>query len=264
LACVADKYCDSHVFLAGDSCHLFTPTGGFGMNTGIQDVFNLSWKIAANLHGWGQQNLLKRYQMERRPVAVTATQAAVMLGKTIKSFNVPPNIEATGHGLDELRQSFGATVRELDLLQYETSGVQFGDIYESNLVVSDGSPKPPFSHSSYTPSNFPGGRAPHVWLSPGLSIFDVFGRWFTLLVLPPVVETDVMGPSTLQAKKFTVACHNIGIHLELVELPQKAYPMVIMSYKTVFTLIRPDYHISWRGDKLSVDLKLLSCMGGWL
>src|SRR5260370_1290107 len=58
-----------NVFLAGDAAHRMTPAGGLGLNTGIQDVHNLCWKLAAVIHGWADQGLLDTYETERRPLA---------------------------------------------------------------------------------------------------------------------------------------------------------------------------------------------------
>lgn len=60
---------DNKVFLAGDAAHVFPPAGGFGMNTGIQDVHNLAWKIAYVLGGRAGESLLETYDKERRPVS---------------------------------------------------------------------------------------------------------------------------------------------------------------------------------------------------
>lgn len=67
---VADRYGDGRVFICGDACHLMSPTGGFGMNTGIQDAVDLGWKLEATLRGWGGPALLPSYEFERRPVAL--------------------------------------------------------------------------------------------------------------------------------------------------------------------------------------------------
>lgn len=67
---LADRYRSGRVFLAGDAAHIHTPAGGQGMNTGIQDAFNLGWKLAYVLQGRGDaQALLDSYEVERRPVA---------------------------------------------------------------------------------------------------------------------------------------------------------------------------------------------------
>ncbi len=67
---LAARYCSKRVFLAGDAAHIHTPAGGQGMNTGIQDAFNLGWKLAYVLQGRGDaQMLIDSYEAERRPVA---------------------------------------------------------------------------------------------------------------------------------------------------------------------------------------------------
>jgi 2-polyprenyl-6-methoxyphenol hydroxylase-like FAD-dependent oxidoreductase len=66
---LADRYRDGRVLLAGDAAHIHPPTGGQGLNLGIQDSFNLGWKLAAAIDGWAPQDLLDSYQTERRPVA---------------------------------------------------------------------------------------------------------------------------------------------------------------------------------------------------
>jgi rifampicin monooxygenase len=66
---LAERYRDGRVLLAGDAAHIHPPTGGQGLNLGIQDSFNLGWKLAAEIGGWAPEDLLDSYQAERRPVA---------------------------------------------------------------------------------------------------------------------------------------------------------------------------------------------------
>ncbi|MFO1072707.1 MAG: FAD-dependent monooxygenase [Geminicoccaceae bacterium] len=66
---LADAYAQGRVFLAGDAAHIHPPTGGQGMNTGIQDAYNLAWKLARVLRGRASADLLASYEAERRPVA---------------------------------------------------------------------------------------------------------------------------------------------------------------------------------------------------
>jgi rifampicin monooxygenase len=65
----AERYRDGRVLLAGDAAHVHPPTGGQGLNVGIQDAFNLGWKLAAEVGGWAPEGLLDTYQAERHPVA---------------------------------------------------------------------------------------------------------------------------------------------------------------------------------------------------
>ncbi|SDK09581.1 2-polyprenyl-6-methoxyphenol hydroxylase [Actinopolyspora mzabensis] len=66
---LAEHYRVGRVLLAGDAAHVHPPTGGQGLNLGIQDAFNLGWKLAAEINGWAPEGLLDSYQTERRPVA---------------------------------------------------------------------------------------------------------------------------------------------------------------------------------------------------
>jgi rifampicin monooxygenase len=65
----AERYRVGRVLLAGDAAHVHPPTGGQGLNLGIQDAFNLGWKLAAEVGGWAPEGLLDSYQSERHPVA---------------------------------------------------------------------------------------------------------------------------------------------------------------------------------------------------
>ena len=73
---VADHYSQGRVFLAGDAAHQNTPSGGFGLNTGMGDVNDLGWKLAALVQGWGGPRLIDSYEAERRPVAARIVKQA--------------------------------------------------------------------------------------------------------------------------------------------------------------------------------------------
>jgi 2-polyprenyl-6-methoxyphenol hydroxylase-like FAD-dependent oxidoreductase len=68
---LADRYRVGRVFLAGDAAHIHPPAGGQGLNLGVQDAFNLGWKLAATVNGWAPQDLLDTFESERRPVAAS-------------------------------------------------------------------------------------------------------------------------------------------------------------------------------------------------
>ena len=71
---IADKYRAGNLFIAGDAAHIHPPTGGQGMNTGIQDAYNLAWKMALVLRGAADEALLDSYEAERRPVGVDVVE----------------------------------------------------------------------------------------------------------------------------------------------------------------------------------------------
>ncbi|WP_327093152.1 rifampin monooxygenase [Nonomuraea sp. NBC_01738] len=66
---LAERYRVGRVLLAGDAAHIHPPIGGQGLNLGVQDAFNLGWKLAAQIRGWAPETLLDTYQAERHPVA---------------------------------------------------------------------------------------------------------------------------------------------------------------------------------------------------
>ena len=77
---VADQYRYGRIFIAGDAAHSHPPYGGFGLNSGLEDVTNLGWKLAATLQGWGAEALLDSYGQERRPIFVETGQAVIAGG----------------------------------------------------------------------------------------------------------------------------------------------------------------------------------------
>ncbi len=79
----AERYGDGRVFIAGDAAHLVIPTGGLGMNTGVGDAIDLSWKLAAALAGWGGPHLIASYEQERRPIGLrnVKVSSAAMRGR---------------------------------------------------------------------------------------------------------------------------------------------------------------------------------------
>ncbi len=81
----AERYRTGRVLLAGDAAHIHPPTGGQGLNLGLQDAFNLGWKLAAEVHGWAPEGLLDSYHTERHPVGadvLNTTRAQAELQST--------------------------------------------------------------------------------------------------------------------------------------------------------------------------------------
>lgn len=84
---IAERYCVGNVFLAGDAAHVHPPTGGQGLNTSIQDAYNLGWKMAAALRIAGEE-LLNSYEQERRPVAESLLHLSTRLLESQKQGNI--------------------------------------------------------------------------------------------------------------------------------------------------------------------------------
>src|SRR5712675_109400 len=154
----------------------------FGMNTGMQDAVDLSWKLAATLQGWGGPQLLASYDAERRPVGHRNVREAAENFRRMTSPRPGPIIlEPTPDG-DRFRKKLGAEFAEIMRHEWFTLGVHLGYRYDpSPICWPDGTQAPPDDPNRYVPSACPGSRAPHVWLAPGRSTLDLFGRGFALL-----------------------------------------------------------------------------------
>ena len=239
LALVADRYRSGRVVLAGDAAHLFTPLGGFGMNTGIGDVMNLGWKLAADREGWGGARLLDSYESERRPMALRNTRLGILVARKMSAWTLPPDIEAEGEAAETARRAFGKFCVEDDAVQYNTSGLQLGERYEdSPIVLGDATPAPPDDWHHYRPLDRPGARAPHFVLPDGRPLFDALGQGFTLLALG----------ETAGIEAFERAAARRGMPLQVLRTDAPGEP-----YRSRLVLIRPDQHIAWHGDGAPTD-----------
>ena len=248
MALVAERYGTGRVFLAGDSIHLFTPTGGFGMNTGVDDAANLAWKLAAMVQGWGGSELLASYEAERKPIAMRNTGAARQLSKNIGDIAVPPAIEDDSPAGEQARREIGAVLSTCGE-QYGSIGVQLGARYDGSPMVAENGAPPADDFIDYTPSSVPGGRAPHVWMddgrSFGSSLFDRLGVGFTLLRLGG-------NPPDASAMMATAAHRNIP--LKVLDVPDGDARDL---YQSDLALVRPDQHIAWRGNQIESDCNRL-------
>lgn len=237
---IADHYRVGNVLIAGDSAHLMSPTGGFGMNTGMGDAVDLGWKLGALVEGWGGPELLRSYEAERRPVAIrNVNESSANLALMLKPRTTPPPPEVfkPGREHDEARRRFGDWYADMMKREWYTIGIHLGYRYDNSpVIVPDGTPTPPMEGSSYDQISRPGARAPHVWLADGRSTLDLFGRGFVLLRLgdrPPSVDA------------LAVAAQRASVPLEVIELEE---PAVLAAYEDYpLVLVRPDGHVAWRG-----------------
>ena len=239
---IADRYAQGRVFLAGDACHLHPPFGGFGMNMGIGDAVDLGWKLAATLQGWGGPDLLASYQAERRPVHERTIRDSVINYATVGNQLVRPAIEADGPEGEAARQDVGGIIQATKEREFHTLGLVLGAHYAgSSIVVPDGTQPPPEDTSRYVPSASPGCLAPHAWLADGSSLYDHFGKGFTLLV-----TGGDEGDTT--AMVAAAAARQVPLTVLAPDEPGLADP-----YGARFALIRPDQHVAWRGDQVPDD-----------
>jgi 2-polyprenyl-6-methoxyphenol hydroxylase-like FAD-dependent oxidoreductase len=243
---IAQHYQRGRVFMAGDAVHLFTPTGGLGYNTAIEDVVNLAWKLAARVQHWGGDGLLATYETERRHVARRNTGYARYFADSIGNFVPAPEIEEESAAGAAARQTAGAYLNRHVREEFNIPGITFGARYdESPIIASDGTAPPADQMNDYVPTATPGGRAPHVWLDDGRSLYDTFGFEFSLLRL---------GPAAADGAAFSKAANRRGMPLTIVDLPQNELRDL---YGADLALIRPDQIVAWRGHHPPDDLDAL-------
>jgi hypothetical protein len=249
-ALVAERYVLGRVALAGDSAHLFTPTGGFGMSTGFDDTSNLAWKLAASVQGWGGPHLLQSYETERKPVGYRNTGAARKISTAWHAPVATPNIEKnTPEGEAErhaaAQSSFVKNNHFFREEEVDATGVQLGVRYDGSPLIIDDGDAPAEDFDVYHSSDEPGGRAPHLWLDErhdyGSSLFDQLGVGFALL---RINDTQVDVSALERAAKAR------GVPLKVLDIN---LPEADELYGRKLALIRPDEYIAWRGDRLPTD-----------
>jgi 2-polyprenyl-6-methoxyphenol hydroxylase-like FAD-dependent oxidoreductase len=252
---IADRYRAGRVLIAGDAAHLFCPFGGFNMNTGIGDVGNLGWKLAARVHGWGGDGLLDSYESERRPIALRNSAEA--------TFNVEALVAAVGEimgsGLpdgddpvsDATRRAAGEELYQRTHREWNTAGVVLDQRYASAVIVDDGSDPPSWDVTRYQPFAKPGHRAPHAWLDGTRSLYDELGLGFALLDF---------GDATGASSAIAQAAADRQLPLKVIRI---ADPAIRDVYGAPLALIRPDQHVAWRGAAPSGDpLELVDTVRG--
>lgn len=234
---VAQRFRRGRVFIAGDAAHLFTPTGGLGYNTAVEDAVNLGWKLASVVRGSAPAGLLDSYEQERKPVAERNTGFARHFADSVGLFSARPMLEEeSGAGAAE-RERAGLHLNAHVRLEFNIPGVTFGARYDgSGIIVGDGCTPRPDAANSYVPTSCPGGRPPHAWLADGRSLYDTFNFEWTLLRL---------GPDAPDAGRFVDAAWKVGMDLAVVD---HAAPDLLALYGKPLALIRPDQIVAWRGD----------------
>ena len=235
---LAQRYGEGRVFLAGDAVHLVIPTGGLGMNSGVGDAVDLSWKLAATLQGWGGPQLLASYEIERRQVGernVAASRFASQGRRRWRSMYRPDIRENPETRANLARVAYAEQPKSNEMI-----GAELGYRYEDSPIVWPEPGEPP-AHDfiEYRPTTWPGARLPHVWLKDGTAVQDRIGYdlGFTLLRLAGGAD-----PAPL-SKAFT----SLRAPFRVLELNDERAREL---YGYDLLLLRPDLHVAWRGNRL--------------
>jgi 4-hydroxyisophthalate hydroxylase len=234
---VATTYRSGRGFIAGDASHTHPPYGGFGLNTGLEDVTNLGWKLAARLEGWGGEALLDSYSEERQPVFVETGEAMIVGG-----------IERD----DEFMRRHDPTVDRQDFEAAwgrRTTGDAAGPSYEPNYEGSSVVLGPPGASIGVDGSHTFAARAGHHLapeeLSSGRNVYEELGAGFTLLAFDAGE-----GP----VEQLVARAADLGIPLTVV---RDSFDERRLEYEARLVLVRPDQYVAWAGDKLPDDVDRL-------
>ncbi|GGJ06333.1 FAD-dependent monooxygenase [Streptomyces brasiliensis] len=227
---VAEQFRAGRVLLAGDAAHRFPVTGGMGLNSGVQDVHNLAWKLALVIDGHAGEALLDTYDSERRPLAQDNTDWSVRNFRRMKQMDVA----------FADRHENPKTWRELLLAmdeQINCEGQSLGYIYREGALVDDGSELPEHDPQYYWPTDRPGARFPHFWLDADQteSTIDWFDTAFVLVCGPDADGWRAAGERVMA---------EAAVPLIIKRLPHMLGPLTIERDGAV--LVRPDGHVAWR------------------
>jgi 2-polyprenyl-6-methoxyphenol hydroxylase-like FAD-dependent oxidoreductase len=221
---IAERYRDGRVFLVGDAAHRFPPSGGMGLNSGVQDAHNLVWKMHAVITGQSPDSLLDTYDPERRPVAQRNAQASLE-----NAFKMIEVFEALG----KLDQEGLADAINNQQTHFDMFGLQMGFRYELEGSTSPIAPLSDDVIRNYTPSSEPGSRLPHGWL-----IRD--GKTISSLDLIDLTQaTVIIGPSA----HVSYNCLQVGRDFED---PNAWWSKVLGLSSDACLTVRPDQHVASR------------------
>ncbi len=232
---IAQRYGGGRVYMAGDAVHLFTPTGGMGVNTGIDDAVNLAWKVAAVLEGWGDPRLLASYEADRRPIGLRNLAFSKSLADGIGAMPATPDLEAATPDGTAARAALGPRLCDYGRHEFIIPGIFLGVRYEgSDIMVPDSTPAPPDAPHRYVPVARPGSRAPHCWLADGEALYDHFGIGFTLLHFALPSERTAALRDAFARKR---------VPLKVLRIKDERAREL---YGGDYVLVGPDQHVFWR------------------
>jgi 2-polyprenyl-6-methoxyphenol hydroxylase-like FAD-dependent oxidoreductase len=219
-ALIADRFNSGPVFLAGDAAHQLPPNrGGYGANTGIEDVHNLAWKLAAVLRAESTQALLDTYDAERRPIA------------WLRHDQIFARADYKAH-LD-------GPVGDLDVI--DDIAMELGQLYRSSAVIGAAEDLPPAQRPEQWAGQ-PGTRAPHLVLDDRRSTLDLFRRGWVLLS---------------QDGRWAAAADGVAVDFVCLTASDVLGPMTFGEAYGVgsdgASLVRPDGYIAARWTTMPTD-----------
>ncbi len=258
----ATQYSKGRVFCGGDAVHRHPPSSGLGLNTCVQDGFNLAWKLAFVIHGFAGQALLETYSEERAPVGKQivqrANQSRLDYAPLNACFRVPGAENPVLEGIKRFRDPGpdGKAAREAVLnalrlkdTEFNALGLELNQRYASSAVIPDGSSDEVFADSPVLhlkPTTRPGAKLPHAWLvdknGRRISTLDIAGKGMMTLI------------TGLSGRAWTAAAERLALpYLRTVVVGSREYQDLYCDWQEArgvdedgAILVRPDGYIAWR------------------
>jgi 2-polyprenyl-6-methoxyphenol hydroxylase-like FAD-dependent oxidoreductase len=224
----AEKARDGRVFIAGDALHVMPPTGGFGGNVGVQDGYDLAWKLAYVLDGRAGEELLDTYHTERQPVGAFSTEQAY----TRYVLRLDPSL-----GKDDLMPIV------------DEAAVEIGYRYRSPAIALDESDDEMWENPR-EPSGRPGFRSPHVSAGDaGRSTLDLFGRSFVLVAGSSGGAWCAAADAAAGAVGVPIDSYRVGAELDASGDIEALHGIG----SDGAALVRPDGFVAWRASEARDD-----------
>ena len=218
------------ILLAGDAAHCIPPTGGLGLNTGLQDVQNVAWKLALVTSGISPDTLLDTYEIERRPVALAVMNWSVENYERLRS-RLPEALSRREEDPEGWREALLEVERHT-----HSEALAMGYLYSGPGIVDDGLRPLAVDRRRYWPTDRAGGRFPHMWVDAHkqVSTIDWFDTEFVLVCGPRADGWRAAGAE---------AAARSAVRLVVRVLPWMAAPLTMADDGAV--LVRPDGHVAW-------------------
>lgn len=273
-ATVASRFRVGRVFILGDAAHRMPPSGGHGLNSAVQDCYNLCWKLAAVLRDQAGDALLDTYEQERRPVAQRTVDSAFRNWENARRFAAALDFspahtpqqnwnnlrlqwsdDAAG---DAARQRAAAGLT-IPAPTYQHLNISFGYTYATGALVPDDVAPPPCldEEIDFRPSTKPGHSLPHAWLGDTrgrYSINTLVGQGRLVLIAGEAGQAWITAARQL-AHQHGLALEAImigtecGDHLDL----QREWLKRRQFGPSGAILVRPDRFVAWRAMTLADD-----------
>jgi 2-polyprenyl-6-methoxyphenol hydroxylase-like FAD-dependent oxidoreductase len=225
---VADTYRAGRGFIAGDACHTHPPYGGLGLNTGLDDVANLGWKLAAALSGWGGEALLDSYSEERQPIFAETGHDVIARwidddADFLARYN--PAVDRAEFAAEWNARTTG-----------DSAPPWYEPHYEGSTVVAGGKSTSIGVHGEHLFLARPGHHLAPGPLQGGDDVYQHLGPAFSLLALDADDES---------VAALVRAAAELAVPLTLL---REDGGRLREHYGASLVLVRPDQYVAWCGD----------------